>query len=106
MSRLRAALLDLFAKEFMLCIILPKPSICGARSPDWERTNAMRIQPGLLRLSWLLSTALTLGVGTAAGAQEDHSKMKMDTPAQAASGVKPSMWSNPKSWPDGKVPGA
>ena len=56
-----------------------------------------------LRLSWLLPAALALGAAAAAGAQEDHAHMQMPA-AAASSAVGPSRWSDPKSWPDGKVP--
>ena len=59
----------------------------------------------LLRLSWLMPAALMLGAGAAASAQEDHAHMKMPAPAAAASSaVGQSRWSDPKSWPEGKVP--
>src|SRR5665213_1822446 len=65
----------------------------------------MGMQSRLLRLSWLLPAALMLGAAAAASAQEDHAHMKMPAPAAAASSaVGPSRWSDPKSWPDGKVP--
>ena len=65
----------------------------------------MRLQSCLLRLSWLLTAALVLGVGAEAAAQENHANMKMPAPAAAASSaVGQSRWSDPKSWPDGKVP--
>uniref|UniRef100_UPI001A9CAFCF hypothetical protein n=1 Tax=Altererythrobacter segetis TaxID=1104773 RepID=UPI001A9CAFCF len=63
----------------------------------------MRAQSRLL-VSWLLPAALFLGTGFEAGAQETHAHM--DMPAQAAlSAAHPSRWSDPASWPDGKVPG-
>src|ERR1700749_1540951 len=63
------------------------------------------MQSRLLRLSWLVPAALALGAAAAASAQEDHAHMKMPAPAAAASsGVAQSRWSDPKSWPDGKVP--
>src|SRR5437764_9648934 len=63
------------------------------------------MQSRLLRLSWLLPAALVLGAAAAATAQEDHAHMKMPAPAAAASSaVGQSRWSDPKSWPDGKVP--
>src|ERR1700761_4960741 len=65
----------------------------------------MRMPSPLFALSLLLPAALLLGVGAPASAQEDHSKMSMPAPAPVGA-VKPSRWSDPKSWPDGKVPGA
>ena len=65
----------------------------------------MRMPSPLFALSLLLPASLLLGVCAPASAQEDHSKMSMPAPA-AAGAVKASRWSDPKSWPDGKVPGA
>jgi cell migration-inducing and hyaluronan-binding protein len=66
----------------------------------------MRMQSRLLLLFVLLPAALTLGVAEAS-AQDAHAGMKMPTTAKAApSAVKRSLWSDPKSWPDGKVPRA
>jgi cell migration-inducing and hyaluronan-binding protein len=57
-------------------------------------------------LSMLLPAALILGAGTAS-AQDAHANMKMPAAAKAsASAAKPSPWSSPASWPDGKVPRA
>jgi cell migration-inducing and hyaluronan-binding protein len=64
----------------------------------------MRLPSRLLRLSWLVPTALTLSLGTAAGAQQMPAHMDMATPAQPPSAVSQSRWSDPASWPDGKVP--
>ena len=65
----------------------------------------MRLQSRLLLLSWLVPAALVLA-GGAAAAQEDHAHMKMPAPAAAASSaVGQSRWSDPASWPGGKVPG-
>src|ERR1700761_9306680 len=66
----------------------------------------MRTSSRLLRLSGLLSAALMLGLGTQASAQDAHAGMVMPSASpSAASAAKPTMWSNPASWPDGKVPG-
>src|SRR5215470_2806355 len=66
----------------------------------------MGIQSRLLRLSWLLPAALMLGAAAAASAQEDHAHMQMPAaaPAAASPAAVQSRWSDPKSWPDGKVP--
>src|SRR4051812_47947612 len=65
----------------------------------------MRKQPSLFFLGSLLSGTFLLGVGAVAKAQEDHAHMAM--PAQApVVGVKQSRWSDPASWPGGKVPRA
>jgi cell migration-inducing and hyaluronan-binding protein len=65
----------------------------------------MRMQSRLFRLSLLLPAALMLALGAAVDAQETHTPMNMDAHAQAPpSAVKRSLWSDPKSWPDGKVP--
>jgi cell migration-inducing and hyaluronan-binding protein len=67
----------------------------------------MRMPSGLLRLSLLLPAAFALGLGTEAGAQDAHAGMKMPASASAPpSAASRSRWSDPKSWPDGKVPGA
>jgi hypothetical protein len=66
----------------------------------------MRLQSRLLRLSGLVLAALVLGLGAEAVAQDSHPGMKMDAEAPAPS--KPAVqtrWSDPASWPDGKVPG-
>ncbi len=64
----------------------------------------MRLPSRLLLLAWLVPASLLLGMGTAADAQETHAHM--DTPAQApASAAHWTRWSDPASWPDGKVPG-
>ena len=63
----------------------------------------MRLQSRLLRLSGLLAAVLVLGLGAEAVAQDSHAGMKMPD-AAAASAAKPSRWSDPASWPDGKVP--
>src|ERR1035437_5230903 len=63
----------------------------------------MRVQSRLFLLSLLLPAALMLGA--AAEAQETHAHMDMDAHAQASpSAVHRSLWSDPKSWPDGKAP--
>ncbi|MGZ6002611.1 MAG: G8 domain-containing protein [Caulobacteraceae bacterium] len=63
------------------------------------------MQSRLLRLSWLLPATLMLGTAAAASAQEDHANMKMPAPAAAASSAAgQTRWSNPASWPGGKVP--
>jgi cell migration-inducing and hyaluronan-binding protein len=65
----------------------------------------MRKPPSLLLIGALLSGASLLGVGSSVSAQEAHDHMA--TPAEApVSGVKRSRWSDPASWPGGKVPAA
>ncbi len=65
----------------------------------------MRMRSRLFPLSLLLPASLLPGVCAPASAQEDHSNMSM--PAQAPVGaMTQSRWSDPRSWPDGKVPGA
>jgi hypothetical protein len=65
----------------------------------------MRMPSRLFPLSLLLPASLLLGVCAPASAQQDHSKMSMPVQAPAAA-MKASRWSDPASWPDGKVPGA
>jgi cell migration-inducing and hyaluronan-binding protein len=65
----------------------------------------MGMHSRLRLLSLLLPAALMLSVG--AEAQQMPAHMNMDAQAQApASAVHRSLWSDPKSWPDGKVPRA
>ncbi len=63
----------------------------------------MRLQSRLLRLSGLLPAALVLGFGAEASAQDAHAGMKMPTSSSSSTAGR-SLWSDPKSWPDGKVP--
>ena len=65
----------------------------------------MRKQSSLFLLGSLLSGTFLLNIGAVANAQEDHAHMAM--PAQApVVGVKQTRWSDPASWPEGKVPRA
>jgi cell migration-inducing and hyaluronan-binding protein len=65
----------------------------------------MRKQSSLFLLGSLLSGTFLLSIGAVANAQEDHAHMAM--PAQApVVGVKQTRWSDPASWPEGKVPRA
>ena len=64
-----------------------------------EGIEIMRMQSRLHLLVLLLAASLSLGFGAGASAQ--------GAPAQApASAVHWARWSDPASWPDGKVPGA
>jgi cell migration-inducing and hyaluronan-binding protein len=67
----------------------------------------MRLHACLHRLAMLLPAALLLGTGAQVSAQEshDHAGMTMPAPAGAAA-VKQTRWSDPASWPEGKVPKA
>jgi cell migration-inducing and hyaluronan-binding protein len=63
----------------------------------------MRMPSRVFRFSLLLPASLLLGMGTVASAQQDHAHM--DMPAQAPTGaLKQGRWSDPASWPNGKVP--
>ena len=63
----------------------------------------MRMQSRGLLLALLAPVSLLLGMAPEACAQETHAQM--DMPAQApASAVHRSRWSDPASWPDGKIP--
>ena len=63
----------------------------------------MRMRSRLFSSSLLFPVSLLLSVSAPASAQEDHSNMSM--PAQAPVGaMKQGRWSDPKSWPNGKVP--
>ena len=65
----------------------------------------MRLRSHLFRLALMAPVALLLGVSAEARAQDAHEHMKMDMPAQGpAATAKVSRWSDPASWPDGKVP--
>lgn len=64
----------------------------------------MRMPSRLVLLSVLLPGSLLLGAQVAAEAPDSHARM--DMPAKASSPGHASRWSDPKSWPDGKVPGA
>jgi len=55
-------------------------------------------------VSLLFTASLLVGGGAAANAQDDHANMAMPAVASVA-GVKQMRWSDPASWPDGKVPG-
>ena len=65
----------------------------------------MRKRSRLFPLSLLLTASLLLGAYAPASAQHDHSSMSMPDPTPA-SAMKQSRWSDPTSWPDGRVPGA
>jgi cell migration-inducing and hyaluronan-binding protein len=64
----------------------------------------MRMQSRLLRLALLFPALLLLGVGAEAAAPETHAHMAMPAKASASAGHW-SRWSDPATWPDGKVPG-
>ncbi|MBT2135937.1 hypothetical protein KK137_16500, partial [Croceibacterium sp. LX-88] len=66
----------------------------------------MRMPSRLLRIALLLPASLLLGLSAGVAAQEHHAH----GPAAAAAGTPPSAmrtgrWSDPATWPDGKVPG-
>jgi len=63
----------------------------------------MRKQSSLFLVGALLSGTFLFGSG--ALAQEDHAHMAMPAPAPAVA-AKQTRWSDPASWPDGKVPKA
>ena len=66
----------------------------------------MRIQFRLF-LPALLPACLLFGMGTGAGAEDMHAHMDMGAQTvAAASAAHRSLWSDPASWPGGKVPGA
>ena len=64
-----------------------------------EGINVMHMQSRLLLLALLIPASFLLGMGSEAGAQETHAQ-------PSPSAVNWSRWSDPASWPDGKVPGA
>ena len=63
----------------------------------------MRIQSSLFLLALLAPASLLLGMGAEARAQEMHGQMDMSAQAPA-SALHRSRWSDPASWPGGKVP--
>jgi cell migration-inducing and hyaluronan-binding protein len=63
----------------------------------------MRLPFRLIRVA-LLPASLWLGTSALADAPDRHAHM--DMPAQASSAARETRWSDPASWPDGKVPGA
>ena len=66
----------------------------------------MRLNSRLSLASWLVPACLLLGAGAAARAEDVHDHMKMDAGAAApAPAMHASRWSDPASWPGGKVPG-
>jgi hypothetical protein len=68
----------------------------------------MRMRARLLLFALLLPAASLPGIAAEAGAQAshaDHANMAMPAPL-ASSAAHPSRWSDPASWPDGKVPRA
>jgi cell migration-inducing and hyaluronan-binding protein len=57
-----------------------------------------------LHAAWLLPALVVLGAGSQAAAQDHHAHSDVGVqPAPMA--IEPSRWSDPTSWPDGKVPG-
>src|SRR6185312_680364 len=75
-------------------------------SPKSRSTGVdmMHLKPRLLLLSSLVPASLALGAGTGAVAQ-DHAHMTMPARGPSAT-THPTRWSDPASWPDGKVPRA
>jgi cell migration-inducing and hyaluronan-binding protein len=67
--------------------------------------NVMRMLGRLLALSLLLPASLLLGAGARAQESHSHSGTQADAHPPAPA-VGASLWSDPASWPDGKVPGA
>src|SRR5690348_10456138 len=64
----------------------------------------MGVQARSLLVSLVLPASLLLGAGAEVAAQDTHAHMDMPAKASAAGHV--SRWSDPASWPDGKVPQA
>jgi hypothetical protein len=65
----------------------------------------MRMQSCRHFLALFLPASLFFGPGAAVSAQETHAHADMPAPAPAAA-MKRSRWSDPASWPEGKVPAA
>ena len=67
----------------------------------------MRLLFKLFVLPLLTAASALLGTGAAASAQDAHAHMEMPMPVSgAAASARETRWSDPASWPDGKVPGA
>jgi cell migration-inducing and hyaluronan-binding protein len=66
--------------------------------------KSMRVQSRLLRLFMLLPAALLLGVSAEVAAQESHDHGVAAAETSPAT-MRTLRWSDPASWPDGKVPG-
>ena len=62
----------------------------------------MRLQLRLLSLAVLLPASLWLGTVAQAEVLDAHAHM--DMPAKASATAPATRWSDPASWPDGKVP--
>src|SRR3989304_8627100 len=69
-----------------------------------EGINAMRMLR-LFRTVLLLPALFFLGVGAEVAAQDGQAHADTHTAAAPAPAVEASRWSDPASWPDGKVPG-
>jgi cell migration-inducing and hyaluronan-binding protein len=70
-----------------------------------EGINVMRRQSWLQLFSWLIPVSFLLGTGAAAYAQKCHVHADADAGAGTPSpAVRKLLWSDPASWPDGKVP--
>ncbi len=67
-----------------------------------EGIDTMRMHSRLLLFSSLLPVSLLLGAGTAVHAHEGHADGGAHAPSPA---VGETLWSDPASWPGGKVPG-
>jgi cell migration-inducing and hyaluronan-binding protein len=65
----------------------------------------MAMHARLFRLALLLPGALLLGMGQAR-AQDDHAHMDMSAEAAPAVAMKQMRWSDPATWPNGRVPRA
>jgi cell migration-inducing and hyaluronan-binding protein len=66
----------------------------------------MGMQLRLLRAAWLVPAAMLLGFASGAQSEDSHAHMAMAGADAAAAPAKKGVWSNPATWPDGKVPAA
>jgi cell migration-inducing and hyaluronan-binding protein len=66
---------------------------------------AMRLSPRLLRAALLLPVSLLLGTGVGTAAKDSHAHEHAAVATDVPSAVRTGRWSDPATWPDGKVPG-
>ena len=93
------------ANQLIRAKVTFKDKKSGTFKVPLEGIIIMRMQSRLHLLTLLLPAPLLLGMAAEAGAQETHAHVDMPASAPSAA-VKQTRWSDPASWPEGKVPGA